>query len=318
MIEISDVCKRYGPLRAVCGVTAEIRSNGIIGLLGENGAGKTTLFNMLTGYLPPDSGGIRIGGIDALKHPLDARRIIGYLPEEPPLYPEMTVREYLAFCIELKGVVRADRAVHLNDVLCKTMLESVADRQIANLSHGFKQRVGFAQALCGNPDILLLDEPTNGLDPSQMIEMRGLISSLAKDHIVVVSSHILSFLESICGRILIMHKGRLIFDRAMTEASAPLISLVLDAPLKDMLPALRDLPSVRRVHAVSAKGGAQTRAEVETADEGAFARDLAAMTAGKHIPILKLAPLENPLEEIYLAAIRGEEKEHVSDIETRN
>lgn len=207
MIEVKNLVKHYGDKKAVDGITFTVNDNEVVGFLGPNGAGKSTTMNMLTGYISMTSGEIKINGIDILQNPIEAKKQIGYLPEQPPLYPEMTVTEYLGFVAELKGV--KDIKAEVQDVAAKTGLSKVMGRRIGNLSKGYKQRVGFAAALAGDPKVLILDEPTVGLDPNQIIDIRGLIRSLGKDHTVILSSHILSEISAVCGRVLIINNGRI-------------------------------------------------------------------------------------------------------------
>lgn len=210
MIDIENVSKRYGGVRVLSGVSLHADKGAVLGLLGQNGAGKTTLLNILTGYLAPTEGRALIDGHDSLLEPAEAKRCLGYLPEHPPLYDEMTVREYLRFTAELKGVKRAAIAAHVDEIMELTGLTDMRSRLLAHLSKGYRQRAGMAQALCGDPDVLVLDEPTVGLDPKQVVEIRDLIRHLAKDHTVILSSHILSEIRAVCDRVLIIRKGRFV------------------------------------------------------------------------------------------------------------
>lgn len=207
MIEVRDLVKHYGDKRAVDGISFTVEEGEILGFLGPNGAGKSTTMNMLTGYISMTSGEVKIGGIDILEDPIGAKRLIGYLPEQPPLYPEMTVKEYLQFVCELKGV--KDIAAQTSEISKKTGTADVMARRIGNLSKGYRQRVGLAAALAGDPRVLILDEPTVGLDPAQIIEIRELIRSLGKEHTVILSSHILSEISAVCSRVLIMDSGHI-------------------------------------------------------------------------------------------------------------
>ena len=211
MIEVTGLSKTYGNFLAVDHVGFRIEDGEIVGFLGPNGAGKSTIMNMLTGYLSPTTGSVRIDGYDILEQPKEAKMRIGYLPEIPPLYPDMTVREYLQFMFELKKVT-LPKAPHLEEICRLVKIADVQDRLIKNLSKGYRQRVGIAQALIGNPDVLILDEPTVGLDPKQIIEIRNLIVQLGRQHTVILSSHILSEIQALCRRIIIMNRGRLVAD----------------------------------------------------------------------------------------------------------
>ncbi len=209
MITVTSLSKNYGSNKAVDNVNFSIKKGEIVGLLGPNGAGKSTVMNMLTGYISSTSGNIVINGHNIMDEPYEARRCIGYLPEIPPLYIDMTVEEYLSFVYDLKGCTLPRRA-HLAEIYKTAKLTEVSGRLIKNLSKGYKQRVGLAQALIGNPPIIILDEPTVGLDPMQVIEMRNLISELGKSSTVILSSHILSEISAVCDRIIIINKGRVV------------------------------------------------------------------------------------------------------------
>ena len=220
MIEVSHLTKQYGKHLAVDDVSFTVADGQICGLLGPNGAGKSTIMNILTGYLSATSGQVTVAG-----HPLPeeadaAKACVGYLPEQPPLYPEMTVQEYLTFAAELKGVKRAERAEQVRKAAHRTGLETVLPRLIRTLSKGYKQRVGIAQALLGNPKLIILDEPTVGLDPAQVIEIRKLIRELGKAHTVILSSHILSEVQAVCQQVLILSKGHLAAAGSLEELTA--------------------------------------------------------------------------------------------------
>lgn len=210
MIEVKHLTKRYGKHTAVDDISFTVQDGCIYGLLGPNGAGKSTTMNMITGYLAPTGGTVAIDGHDVQEEPKEAKACIGYLPEQPPLYMDMTVEEYLAFCAQLKKVPLEQQEHQLREVIAMTQLEPVQSRLIGNLSKGYRQRVGLAQAILGYPPILILDEPTVGLDPKQIIEVRSLIHNLAKEHTVILSSHILSEVQAVCDQIIILHHGKLL------------------------------------------------------------------------------------------------------------
>ena len=207
MIEVKNLVKHFGDKKAVDDISFTVNDNEVLGFLGPNGAGKSTTMNMLTGYISMTSGEIKIGGIDILQNPIEAKKKIGYLPEQPPLYPEMTVKEYLTFVAELKGV--KDIKSEIRSAAAKVGLTDVMSRRIGNLSKGYKQRTGFGAALLGNPEVLILDEPTVGLDPKQIKEIRTLIRSLGKDHTVILSSHILPEISAVSDRILVINSGKI-------------------------------------------------------------------------------------------------------------
>ena len=218
-LQMVNVTRKFGDFRAVENLNLTIE-NGVYGLLGVNGAGKTTTMNMVTGYIGATSGSVKVCGHDIFKEAEAAKKEIGYLPEIPPLYTDMSVYEYLDFCAELKGIGKKERDEHIVDVMEKAGISEMEQRLIRNLSKGYKQRVGLAQAILGNPSIIILDEPTVGLDPVQMIEMRDLIKELGKDHTVILSSHILSEVSAVCDYIYIIDHGKLVADFAMDEEKA--------------------------------------------------------------------------------------------------
>ncbi len=209
MIEIKNLTKFYGNNAAVKNISFTVKDNEILGFLGPNGAGKSTTMNILTGFLPSTSGKVLIGDIDIAEKPSAAKKKIGYLPEIPPVYPDMRVKEYLKFCAGIKGVKRSERKAQVEDAMEKLHIKDMENRLIRNLSKGYKQRVGFAQALLGNPEYLILDEPTVGLDPSQVVEVRNLIMSLKKDHTIILSSHILQEIQAVCERVVIISHGEI-------------------------------------------------------------------------------------------------------------
>ncbi len=210
MIEVENLSKRYGPTLAVSDVSFEVQKGEILGFLGPNGAGKTTTMRVITGYLPPSQGKVLVAGYDIVEEPIEAKRHIGYLPELPPIYPDMTVREYLGFVARIKGVPRRDVKTRVSEASEKCAVADVQTRQIGKLSKGYRQRVGLAQALIHNPDVLVLDEPTAGLDPKQIIETRELIRGLAGQHTVVLSTHILPEVSKTCQRVVVINQGRVV------------------------------------------------------------------------------------------------------------
>lgn len=217
LIKVENLTKKYGSSKALDNVSFEIEKGHIYGLLGPNGAGKSTTMNIITGYISASSGTVTIDGHDIVKEPQAARKLIGYLPELPPLYMDMTVYEYLKFVAELKKVKRKDRAAQIVSVMEQMSIASQADRLIKNLSKGYRQRVGFAQALIGNPQVLILDEPSVGLDPKQIIDMRNLIAQLGKEHTVILSSHILQEISAVCDYLMIINRGKLIASGTKSE-----------------------------------------------------------------------------------------------------
>ena len=223
MIEIMNLVKKYGANTAVNDISFSVQQGEIVGFLGPNGAGKTTTMNILTGYLSATTGSARIGGVDILEHPAEAKRQIGFLPEQPPLYTDMTVKEYLNFAYDLKNC-KLNRVKHLQEICEVVKLNDVFKRAIKNLSKGYRQRVGIAQALVGNPQVLIFDEPTVGLDPKQIIDIRNLIRALGKDHTIILSTHILPEVQAICDRIIIINQGEIVANERTEDIAKSLTS----------------------------------------------------------------------------------------------
>ncbi|HCT65641.1 MAG TPA: ABC transporter [Lachnospiraceae bacterium] len=222
MIEVNNLVKNYGKYQAVKDISFRVEQGEVLGLLGPNGAGKSTTMNIITGYISATRGEVKIGGYDILKNPREAKKRIGYLPEIPPVYVDMTVTEYLNFVADLKGVKKAEVKTMLDDIMEKIKITNVSGKLIKNLSKGYRQRVGLAQAMVGYPDVLILDEPTVGLDPKQIIEIRDLISELGKTHTIILSSHILSEISAVCNRVIIIHNGQIVASDTPDGLSAKL------------------------------------------------------------------------------------------------
>lgn len=305
MIEIQNVSKRYGNKYAVKDVTFTINKGEILGFLGRNGAGKSTTMNMITGYISSSAGRILLDGYDILKNPREVKRQIGYLPELPPLYMDMTVDEYLRFCCDIKGVARKYVTKHLNDICELTGLGEVRKRLIKNLSKGYKQRVGIAQALIGNPPVLILDEPTVGLDPKQIIEIRTLIKNLGRNHTVILSSHILPEVQAVCERILVINNGRIVADGAtdtLAHDLSPDHRLILRAegPEKEMVHALQNVPGVVDAYSLGEKEKGVFEVSVESTPDNDIRRDVFALMARKGWPMLALKNTDLTLEDLFL------------------
>ncbi|MBU0550105.1 ABC transporter ATP-binding protein [Myxococcota bacterium] len=268
MISIQGLEKRYGDVRAVSGVSFEVQRGEIVGLLGHNGAGKTTIMKIMTGFLEPTAGRVSVGGIDVGADRIGVQRQIGYLPENAPLYPEMLVQEYLLMMAELRGVPASARKAAVIDAVKATGLEGFLVRPISTLSKGYRQRVGLAQALLHKPDVLVLDEPTNGLDPVQIVEIRELIRRLAKDTTIILSTHILSEIEAVCDRVVILIKGELATDARLDELLAShRVRLRLKGG-KDIIKALAGVEGVERVKRDGEVGG-YTRYLLDCAESAA-------------------------------------------------
>jgi ABC-2 type transport system ATP-binding protein len=304
MIQVEELTKNYGTVAAVRGLTFTVQRGEIVGFLGPNGAGKTTTMRMLTGYLPPTTGRASIAGYDTFEQSLQARQRIGYLPESVPLYTEMSVGGYLNFMARLRGVtdVRAavQRAMELVNITDR------ANMLIGKLSKGYRQRVGLAQALVHSPDVLILDEPTIGLDPRQIIEVRELVQSLAGQHTVLLSTHILPEVEQICTRVLIMNKGQIVAEDAPKALSSRLRSaesvlIEIDSGEADVLPVLQAVPHVQSVISL-----APGRYEIRTTVGQDMRAHIAAAVVGQGWGLLGLAANKMSLEDIFLQLTREE------------
>ena len=305
MIELEHVTKLYGTIPGLRDVSLHVPKGQTVGLLGRNGAGKTTALNLMTGYFPPTEGTVRVGGLNMLAEPRACKRMIGYLPERPPLYDEMTVEEYLAFVSELREVVRKAIRPHVSEIIELCALKEVRQRVIAHLSKGYRQRVGIAQALCGNPEVLILDEPTVGLDPRQTVEMRELIRSLGRDHTVVFSSHILSEVQQLCSRVIILNESRLVQSIDLTEQPKDTVRLRIRAAgrKETLMNALKGLQCVRAAESADSpeKGTAELVLTCVNADEHGRATDqIFRLLAGMDAPIREMREERDTLEEIFL------------------
>jgi ABC-2 type transport system ATP-binding protein len=304
MIEVESLTKRYGRTTAVDGVSFRVERGEILGFLGPNGAGKTTTMRILTCYLPPTEGTARVAGYDVFSQPMEVKRRVGYLPETPPLYPDMSVREYLDFCSRIKGVPGKERKTRVSAAIEKCRVGDVRDKLIAKLSKGYRQRVGLAQAILHNPDVLILDEPTAGLDPKQIIETRELIRSLAGDHTVILSTHILPEVSMTCGRVVIINKGRVVAEDTPDNLTRRLkgagtIRVEARGEAASVLEAVRAVPGVLAAHPRGGHDGAVI-VDVE-AEAGRDVRaELAWAVVTKGHALLGLQQMGMSLEEIFL------------------
>ena len=312
MIEISHLVKKYGGHYAVKDLDVTIQDGRIYGFLGPNGAGKSTTMNMITGYLAPTSGEVKIDGYDIMKEPEAAKKRIGYLPEVPPLYPDMTVGEYLRFAAQLKKIPSGQRAKEVQRCMELAQLSEVKSRLIANLSKGYKQRVGLAQAVLGNPGIIILDEPTVGLDPKQMIEIRQLICSLGEKHTVILSSHILSEVSAVCDEILIISQGKLVASDtpeglAEKQKGASILKLSAKGRKEDLENVLQNLPGTEGYTVRQEKE--EVVAEIREGAGQDVREGLFYALAEKKMPILSLERSGGSLEEIFLQLTESAKKE---------
>lgn len=304
MIKVENLTKRYGSHCAVNNISFQVGEGEILGFLGPNGAGKSTTMNILTGYLSATDGSVSINGHDILDEPNEAKANIGYLPEQPPLYPDMTVREYLDFMYDLKKCA-LPRARHIAEI-CKVMkIEHVYGRLIKNLSKGYKQRVGMAQALIGNPPVLILDEPTVGLDPNQIIEIRSLIKTLGKHHTVILSSHILPEIEAVCDRIIVINGGKIVandtaeaLSRKVSDDRRLLVSIA--GPQKEVAELIAGINGVEKVTDLGSKGVGIYEYAIEATEGVDIRRDLFIRLAQKEWPLLSSKSQAMSLEDIFI------------------
>jgi len=303
MLEISNLVKYYGDKRAVSGVSFKVNQGEILGFLGPNGAGKSTTMNIISGYLSATSGTVTINGYDILEEPEMAKKNIGYLPELPPLFMDMTVVEYLTYVSELKRVPKSIRKKQISDIMKMIHIGNVSGRLIHNLSKGYRQRVGIAQALIGNPEVLILDEPTVGLDPNQIIEMRKLIVSLAKNHTIILSSHILSEVQAISDRIVIINNGKIVADAPTLELTAEIEGnanyiLTLETSFNSVQMPLRAIPGVQSVSLLSERDGL-IQIEVVANSERDVRKAIFYTLARANFPILEFRSSAASLEDIF-------------------
>ena len=305
MIEVQHLTKHYGPVTAVHDVSFKAERGEILGFLGPNGAGKTTTMRILTGYMPPTDGKALVAGYDVLEQPIEAKRRTGYLPETPPLYPDMTVREYLDFVARIKGVPPKEQKERVAAIMKRTFVDDMANRHCGKLSKGYRQRVGLAQALIHNPDVLILDEPTAGLDPKQIIETRRLIKELGGEHTVILSTHILPEVSQTCQRVVIINKGRVVAVDTPENLTSRLqgsgtLYVEVDSLGADAQSALSSISGVTGV-TVSERRGSAMGYEVATAADRDVRRELAATVVGRGWGLLELRPMRMSLEEIFLS-----------------
>ena len=311
MVEIKNLVKNYGNKNAVDDISFTIKEGEIVGFLGPNGAGKSTTMNIITGYLSATSGTVTVGGYDIFKEPLEVKRQLGFLPEQPPLYMDMTVYEYLSFVFDLKNC-EFNKREHLAEVMEKVKITDVKNRLIKNLSKGYKQRVGIAQAIVGNPKFLIFDEPTVGLDPVQIIEIRNLIRSLGKKHTVILSTHILPEVQAICDRIIIINEGKLIANEKTSELNRVVgqstkMKVKVAGPNREVLNLLKSLQGV-----VSAKSDGVREGDVytyilETSPAFDVRKIIFNALASHSWPMMGMEYLEAELEDVFVRLIQSEE-----------
>jgi ABC-2 type transport system ATP-binding protein len=311
LIELSNVIKKYGNKTAVNDITLFVRNGEILGLLGPNGAGKSTTMRIIAGYLPPTSGSVKVAGYDVVKQPVTAKNYIGYLPENPPLYKDMTVTDYIAFAAELKGLKGKDKATRVNKVMDEVGVTDVKNRLIGHISRGYRQRVGLAQALVGDPQVLILDEPTVGLDPQQIIEIRQLIKNLAGKRTVILSSHILPEVSSLCHRVAIINKGNLIAENTPQGLGESLmghqeIVLQIKGPKDKVYAVMESLSGINNITVNNVLKEDLCEYTVQSEIDKDIRETLFYTMAENDFPILEMKSSFMSLEEIFLELVTEE------------
>lgn len=321
MIEITELTKTYGNKRGINSISFTINEGEIVGFLGPNGAGKTTTMNIITGYLSANSGVARVAGVDVLEDPIRAKSHIGYLPEQPPLYPDMTVDEYLAFIYGLKSVKGVPRDGHISEIVELVGLKDHRKRLTRNLSKGYRQRVGLAQALVGNPDVLILDEPTVGLDPKQIIEIRNVIKGLGKDRTIILSTHILQEVEAICERVLVINEGDIVADNTVDNLSALVtgdrkLSVRIAGPKDAVRRVLRGVDGIMYAEAgPQAEPGAYDYV-IEARPNVDVRKPMFTALARAGYPILQLKSLDLSLEDVFITLTQEKKAEYAPKAKT--
>ncbi len=313
MIEIENLTKRYGDKLAVDNISFKVKKGSIVGFLGRNGAGKSTTMNIITGYISATSGTARINGYDILKNPREVKKCIGYLPEKPPIYQEMTVDEYLKFVCAIKDVKASAVSGHIDEIAQLVKLTDVMKRRIGNLSKGYQQRVGMAQALVGNPEVLILDEPTVGLDPKQIIEIRRMIKALGKKHTIILSSHILPEVADVCEQVVIINEGKIVAQDTLSnlqdgiqESANMVVRIAGSESASTKL--IRSLPGVHYVEGLGVREKDTVDILVETEKGIDIRRPMFNAMAKANMPILMIKYVDVTLEDIFLK-LTGTERE---------
>ena len=304
MIEVKNLTKRYGDLKAVDDISFSVDSGEVLGFLGPNGAGKSTTMNIITGYISSTSGTVTVDGSEILEEPKKTKAKIGYLPEIPPLYPDMTVRKYLEFMFDLKKV-KLPKKEHVDEVMRLVGLSDMGGRIIKNLSKGYRQRVGFAQALIGNPPVLILDEPTVGLDPKQIIEFRKLIRSLGKKHTVIFSSHVLSEVSATCDRVIVISNGKIVADGKTDELSQSLsgkkkLMITVASESSAVVDELKKIPGVTKREKVRSCAGGLVEYSVSYSKDEAIRKDVFSAMVRLDAPIMEMQSGDETLEDMFL------------------
>lgn len=314
MIQVENLIKRYGQHAAVNGLNLTVNEGEILGFLGPNGAGKSTTMNIITGYISATEGTVKVDGIDILEKPEEAKKRIGYLPELPPLYMDMTVEEYLVFVSKLKKVPYDKRKPSIERVMQTVRITDVRNRLIKNLSKGYKQRVGLAQAIIGDPQVLILDEPTVGLDPQQIIEIRNVIKDLGKKHTIILSSHILSEVSAVCDRVIIINKGRIVESGTPEELSRRLsysnkLILRVKGKSEEVQKAIKNIENIERVVEDGLREPGTVDVVVEAKKDTDIREALSAGLNAARMPILMMKSMDLTLEEVFLQVTTNQKKE---------
>jgi len=321
LIEVKNLTKRYGNHTAVDNLSFTVEKGQVLGFLGPNGAGKTTTMNIITGYISATEGSVTVNGVDVFDAPEEVKKMIGYLPEFPPLYPEMTVREYLNFAADLKKVPKSERKEMVERVMDSTMITPMADRLIKHLSKGYKQRVGLAQAILGYPELIILDEPTVGLDPKQIIEIRELIKELSKNHTVILSSHIMQEVSAVCDLVMIIDKGRLILQDKPENLSAQLgstggLKLSVKGSRDAVLAALKNISRVTQIEEREAVSDGVVELTLHCPEKDDIREEVFYAMCDARIPVLEMQSVRMSLEDIFLKVTGQSDMEaSQSDIE---
>ena len=313
MVEVKNLTKCYGDIKAVDNISFTVEKGEVLGFLGPNGAGKSTTMNMITGYISSTSGTVTIDGHEILEDPKAAKSKIGYLPEIPPLYIDMTVRKYLEFMSDLKRV-KLPKKEHIEEVMRLVRITEQADRIIKNLSKGFRQRVGIAGALVGSPEVIIFDEPTNGLDPKQIIDIRNLIKELGKNHTVILSTHILSEVKAICDRIIIINDGKIVADEKTENIEQALrgnrkLSVCISGPASSVLSSIKKINGVTYAACSVSYGDGSSLFVIESQNNVDIRKPLFYMLAQNGWPILSMQYLGANIEDIFISVVDESEKE---------
>lgn len=309
MIQAEHLVKRYGTNYALNDISFTIGEGEVVGLLGPNGAGKSTAMNILTGYLAPTSGRVLVGGLDISEHPAEVKRMIGFLPEQPPVYPDMTVGEYLDFVYDLKGCT-LPREPHLSEILAVTRTADVKGRLIGNLSKGYRQRVGIAEALVGDPKVIIFDEPTVGLDPKQILEVRNLIRTLGKKHTVILSTHILAEAQAVCERMIVVNRGKIVADAKTDEMVRTIeggyrLEVKILGPEREVAAALAKISGVGNVESTGERDAGAYRYLIDTRAGADIRREVFRLCCEKNYPIFGMSAAGTDLESVFIRLVDG-------------